>query len=129
MAGTYLCDTNAAIALIKGETRPLELIDTADEVFASTVTVGELYFGAEKSAKVKNNRATVDKFIESVEVLLCDVNTSRHYGKIKQQLKSKGRPIPDNDIWIAALAIQHDLTLLTRDAHFAEVAGLAIQGW
>jgi tRNA(fMet)-specific endonuclease VapC len=57
------------------------------------------------------------------------MTAARFYGRVSHQLRVKGRPIPQNDIWIAALAIQHNLTVLTRDSHFAEVDGLATQSW
>ncbi len=62
-------------------------------------------------------------------VLLCDVETARYYGDIKNQLRLKGRPLPENDIWIAAVALQHNLTLVTRDAHFQEIENLQVVGW
>jgi tRNA(fMet)-specific endonuclease VapC len=62
-------------------------------------------------------------------VLVCDVETARHYGRVRNELRRKGRPIPENDIWIAATARQHDLILVTRDPHFDEVEGLPIEAW
>jgi tRNA(fMet)-specific endonuclease VapC len=62
-------------------------------------------------------------------VLGCDTATARQYGRIKNALRARGRPIPDNDIWIAAIALQHDLTLLSRDRHFGAVAGLVVETW
>ena len=59
----------------------------------------------------------------------CDVSTARHYGKIRELLRAKGRPIPENDIWIAAHAQQYDLTLVSRDAHFSAVEGIRIEAW
>jgi tRNA(fMet)-specific endonuclease VapC len=61
--------------------------------------------------------------------LLCDTETARRYGEVKNKLKLKGRPLPENDVWIAALALQHDLTLVTRDAHFQEVESLKTAAW
>jgi len=62
-------------------------------------------------------------------VLACDTETAREYGQIKNSLRAKGKPIPENDIWIAAIAIQYDLTLVTRDGHFTEIEGLATETW
>lgn len=64
---------------------------------------------------------------ERVTIVPCDQATAEKYGRIRHALKVNGRPIPDNDIWIAALAIQHSLTLVTRDAHFQEVESLSLQ--
>ena len=62
-------------------------------------------------------------------VLACDAETAQHYGQIKNRLRAKGRPLPENDIWIAALALQHGLILVSRDAHFNEIAGLSVVAW
>ena len=59
-------------------------------------------------------------------ILVCDTETARQYGRIKVELRRKGRPIPENDMWIAAVALQHGLTLATRDAHFDAIDGLTV---
>jgi len=64
-----------------------------------------------------------------LSVLACDQATAREYGQIKARLRAKGRPLPENDIWIAAIARLHGLTLVTRDQHFREVEGLAWEAW
>jgi tRNA(fMet)-specific endonuclease VapC len=61
--------------------------------------------------------------------MLCDRATARQYARISHQLRKKGRPIPQNDLWIAALAVQHHQTVLTRDAHFNHIDGLLIKSW
>ena len=60
---------------------------------------------------------------------MCDEQTANEYGLIKISLRAKGRPIPDNDAWIAALARQYNLPLATRDEHFAEVEGVVLERW
>ena len=62
-------------------------------------------------------------------MLGCDTQTARHYGQVKNQLRVKGRPIPENDLWIAAVARQHALTLVTRDKHFSDIDDLPTVGW
>jgi len=62
-------------------------------------------------------------------VLNADDNTANHYALIKSALLKKGKPIPENDIWIAAVAVQYELTLITRDNHFKEVEGLTMESW
>jgi len=62
-------------------------------------------------------------------LLPCDSTTSRFYGEIKTWLRRKGRPLPENDIWIAASAMQHSLPLVTRDAHFEEIEHLELVRW
>ena len=94
----------------------------------STV-LGELYYGARKSAHAAGNLARIDDFAGSVAVLSCDALTAQYYGQIKDRLRLKGRPIPENDIWVASVAQQFGLPLATRDEHFREVDGLAVGVW
>lgn len=129
MSGTYLLDTNAAIAQRKGDSALLKLIEDAEKVFVSSITLGELYFGAYKSGRVEANLADTEMQALSGAVIVCDVGTARIYGRIRHQLRTKGHPIPENDVWIAAIAIQHQLTLLTRDEHFKAVENLPLQSW
>lgn len=129
MSGIYLLDTNAIIARMNDDANVLSTLMEATQVFLPIIAVGELYFGAEKSTKVEENKSKVTDLIELAVVLMCDVKTAEHYGIIKNHLRQKGRPIPENDIWIAAIAMQHGLTLLTRDNHFNEITGLAVKSW
>jgi tRNA(fMet)-specific endonuclease VapC len=129
MAGIYLLDTNAAIALNAGDPALLEKLQEADEVFVPAIVLGELYFGAEKSGRAEENRQRVDTLADRWTIHDCDSVTAQHYGRIKNQLRTLGRPIPENDIWIAALARQHDLVLVTKDQHFSHVEGLKSASW
>ena len=122
MSGRYLLDTNVVIALFAGEPAVRENAGRAEEVFVSSVAIGELCFGARKSGRARENLA------RNV-VLGCDTETAFHYGEIKNALRVKGHPLPENDIWMAAVALQHDLTLITRDAHFNEIEGLTTIAW
>jgi tRNA(fMet)-specific endonuclease VapC len=79
--------------------------------------------------KKELNRRKIEKLAESALVLASDRNTAKEYGKIKFNLKSKGFPIPENDIWIAAIAKQHDLILVTRDKHFNHIDLLQLESW
>ena len=83
-----------------------------------------LYYGVNKSAHRAANAARVDAFADELTVFECDAETARHYGAIKDELRLKGRPVPENDIWIAAIAIQRGLMLATRDSHFNQIPGL-----
>jgi tRNA(fMet)-specific endonuclease VapC len=62
-------------------------------------------------------------------VIPCDATTARHYARLRNRLRGKGRPIPENDLWIAATAIEHGLVLVSRDEHFAQVEGLLVESW
>ena len=129
MSGRSLLDTNIIIALFASDAAVKTCLADADEVFVSSIAIGELYFGAWRSARVQDNLARVDDFATNNVVLMCDTETARRYGEIKELLRARGRPIPENDIWMAAIALQHDLILVTRDAHFEAVDGLRLAAW
>jgi len=129
MSGRFLLDTNVVIALLEGETVVQDQLAQADEVFVSSIALGELYFGSKKSGRNETNLARVDELARDSVVLGCDTDTARRYGEVKNALRLKGRPIPENDIWIASIALQHGLTLITRDGHFNEIDGLTVQVW
>jgi tRNA(fMet)-specific endonuclease VapC len=127
--GRFLLDTNIIIALFLEEPRILERISTASEVLVSSISIGELYFGAYSSSKVQENLSLIEHFTGDITVLVCNLDTAKRYGDIKHILKEKGEPIPENDIWIAAIAQQYDLTLVTRDKHFDSIENLKIELW
>jgi len=128
MPGRVLLDTHVIIAFFSGE-KVVSKQFTESEVFVSSTVLGELYYGARKSAHATANLAKIDQFSAAVQVLSCDVVTAQLYGQIRDRIRLKGRPIPENDIWIAAVAIQHGLPLATRDDHFKEVDDLPIKIW
>lgn len=128
MAGKFLLDTNVIIALFLGDKHVSERVAQA-EVSVPSTALGELYYGARKSAHAAENLARIEQFAAATQVLSCDAVTAWIYGEVRDGLRLKGRPIPENDIWIAAVAIQHDLMLVTRDDHFNEVGNLRRENW
>lgn len=129
MNGRFLLDTNIVIALFANEDAVQASLTNATEVFIPAIVLGELYYGAYKSTRITANIAKVNEFAVSNIILACDSGTAQEYGQTKNELRSKGRPIPENDIWIAALAKQYSLTLVTRDAHFGGIDNLTIVTW
>lgn len=129
MSGRYLLDTNIIIAIFADEVTVKENLLQANEVFIPTIAVGELYYGAPKSAQIQTNMAKIAQLVSHTQILVCDVVTAQKYGDIKNKLRLKGRPLPENDVWIAALALQHQLILVTRDAHFQEVENISTIVW
>jgi tRNA(fMet)-specific endonuclease VapC len=127
--GRFLLDTNVIIALFARDPMIHERLSNASEVFIPCIVIGELYFGSYKSLKVQENLNRIDEFALSNTVLPCDIETAKKYGDIKNRLKEKGQPIPENDIWIAAIAQQYALTVVTKDAHFNLVENLKIELW
>jgi tRNA(fMet)-specific endonuclease VapC len=129
MPGRFLLDTSVIVDLFRADLSARQRIAAADEVFLPCVALGELYYGAERSTRRSEVVAQVDVLAASLPVLPCDLETAQSYGRIKQHLRSKGRPLPENDVWIAAIAIQNDLSLLTRDGHFLDIEGLMLDRW
>ena len=129
MSGRVLLDTNIVIALFSGDREVTERLHTVPAVFVPSLVLGELYYGARKSAKFKSNCAKIDEFRSRNVILPADEETARHYGRLKAHLRSKGKPLPENDIWIASLAEQYRLTLITRDRHFHEISDLKLVMW
>lgn len=127
MSGRRLLDTNIVIALFAQDPAVLQRLQRVEEVFVPCIVLGELYFGASKSSQAKQNIVRIDEFAIDNAVLGCDAETARIYGEIKATLRKKGRPIPENDIWVSAIAHQHRLTLITRDVHFEEIDGLRVE--
>lgn len=107
----------------------IDQFDQAEEILLPSIVLGELAFGARKSSHASENLARIDDLSQQVVILDCDGDTARQYGAIKNALRLKGRPIPDNDIWIAAIARQYHLTLVTRDTHFVEIDDLLSETW
>ena len=129
LSGKYLLDTNITIALFAGDPLVQEKVRNAEYIVAVPPVIGELCFGAQKSNRVTENLHKIDILVQQSLVFRCDLETAQWYGIIKNQLRRKGTPIPDNDIWIAAIAMQHGLILVTRDAHFDNVESLQTERW
>lgn len=115
MSGRYLLDTNILIAFLRGEERVSRSLQAAEEIFVPAIVVGELYYGASNSSRPEANRALIDEFVRGRAVLSCDLAAAREYGRIKAALKARGTPLPENDIWIAAVATSQGLSLVSRD--------------
>jgi tRNA(fMet)-specific endonuclease VapC len=122
-----LIDTNVIIRFFKGETELFSLFDEMEKLYISSVSVGELMYGAALSQKADFNRENYFCFCEQMKVLYPDLEVAKSYGRIKASLKMKGRPIPENDIWIAATALAADLTLVTADSDFSFVDGISVE--
>lgn len=93
------------------------------------VALGELEYGANLAALPDRQHEAVRTFMEGATLLLPTARTAAEYGRIKAALKTAGTPLPENDVWIAAFAMERGLPLATRDAHFASVPGLIVQDW
>jgi len=120
-------DTNAYRALAKSDPKALDLVQRAEVIGMPVPVLGELRSGFLGGTKALQNEAGLLKFLDfpRVRILACDEQTTHFYGELKLQLRRQGTPIPINDVWIAALAIQHRMTLFTYDRDFDRLPQLA----
>lgn len=119
-------DTNAYVAFKKGDEDIIEVIRYADAIGVSAIVLGELLAGFALGTKQQTNRRELDAFLDSprVRVYPVGLDATAYYALIYKQLRGKGRPIPTNDLWIAAGCMQEGFRLLTADKHFSEIDGL-----
>lgn len=129
MSGNYLLDTSVLIELFAKDSDILARLEKAESTFIPSIALGELHYGARKSSHVEKNLEQLEQLASTVVVLACDSETSYWYGIVKDNLRKAGQPIPENDIWIAAMTLQHELTLATRDKHFQAVENLKSEMW
>jgi tRNA(fMet)-specific endonuclease VapC len=127
-AGNILLDTNCAIELI-ADVDVAEAFYAMGRAFISSISVGELSFGAYNSMHAERNLSNIRALLAEIPVLDCDAESADWYGRIRHQLKRSGKPIPDNDIWIASVALQYGLKLATKDRHFSHIEGLECIVW
>lgn len=124
-----ILDTNAVSALLAGEPGLVEVLGPAPRHHLPVVVLGEYRFGLLRSRRRKSLEVLLDTLIEESLVLLVDEATTQAYARVRHELRGKGRPIPENDVWIAALARQHDQPVVSRDGHFDDVPGLRRLSW
>ena len=113
-------DTNRYSDLCRGNVDVVKHVSSADEVWLPFIVLGELRAGFAVGSQGARNEAVLRRFLlkPGVDVLYADEQTTYHYANVYRQLRKQGTPIPTNDMWIAALVLQHSLTLYDRDAHF-----------
>ena len=113
-------DTNRYTDLCRGDVSVVEMVELADQVWLPFIVLGELRAGFAVGNQGPRNEAVLRRFLlkSAVSVLYADEQTTHHYAAIYRQLRKQGTPIPTNDMWIAALVLQHSLVLFARDTHF-----------
>jgi len=132
MAALYLLDTNILIAALKGHPNVRQRLETLplSSLRLSAIVLGELQFGAEKSAHGERNRARLAALTERLPLLGLDAESTRHYARLRALLERRGTPIGANDTWIAAQALAIGATLVTdNEREFARVPQLALENW
>jgi tRNA(fMet)-specific endonuclease VapC len=124
-----ILDTNGLSALADGDMKLAPLLQQAAELAVPVVVLGEYQYGIRLSRHRMRYESWLTEFLSTCRVLVIDERTAGLYAEIRHELKRIGHPIPENDIWIAALARQHNFPLLTRDQHFDFVPRLTRLNW
>lgn len=119
-------DTNIAISLLNNQANIFSTLKKFDTIYLPSIVCGELLFGAKNSKLSIKNTKRYYEFIESCKILDANLISSENYATIRLQLKEKGKPIPENDIWIAAICITNNIPLFTLDKHFSYIDNLKL---
>ena len=126
MSGKIAFDTDVAIMFLNGNEVIDALLAKQTEVYLPVIVTGELIFGALNSKHAEQNLARHKKLIQKSRILTITETTANTYAKTRLSLKKKGKPIPENDLWIASLCIEHKIPLLSNDAHFEDIEHLTL---
>lgn len=124
-----IVDTNALSAFADGSSLAIAALQSAGEVSVPVIVLGEFRYGITHSRRHREYEAWLEQYLAAFRVLEVTNETAVEYALLRSELRHLGRPIPANDVWIAALCRQHDLPLLSRDAHFDHVRRLRRQTW
>ena len=129
MARGILLDSSVVIPHLRGRLDLGAQVAPGEPLFLPLTALGELYKGVFKSSQPQKNRFLLETFLRTVAVLHPDTATAVHYAQISVDLERKGTLIPENDVWIAAVAVECAMPLATRDLHFGHVTGLQLLRW
>jgi predicted nucleic acid-binding protein len=124
-----ILDTNAISDLFSGNTRLATVLERATPVCLPVVAIGEYRFGLLRSRRRTELERDLGRLIDESVLLPLELDTTTCYAEIREELRLEGRPIPVNDLWIAALARQHELPIVSRDPHFDLVKDLERRNW
>ena len=124
-----ILDTNALSAIADNDSSAVRLFREADSIELPVIVLGEYRFGIAQSRRSSEYEKWLSELIAATRILAVDEETSSVYARVRTELKKAGHPIPSNDLWIAALARQHKLPLLSRDGHFDFIPNLKRIAW
>jgi tRNA(fMet)-specific endonuclease VapC len=122
-------DSNIVIEIFAGNKVLADKINELPSFYISSIVLGELYIGINRVVNKRKHLNKLAFFLELCTVLNVDETTARFFGEITASLYKKGKPIPTNDVWIAASVIQHNLTLISYDKHFKEIDNILLESW
>ena len=124
-----ILDTNAISALFVADLTLISLLAGTDRHHLPTIVIGEYRYGLTRSRERGALARLLDELVAASIVLPIELATTVHYAAVRDELRTQGTPIPENDVWIAALARQHGLAVVSRDTHFDQVAQLVRRAW
>ncbi|MCS6920095.1 MAG: PIN domain-containing protein [Fimbriimonadales bacterium] len=126
-----LLDTSVLVPVLRGQETLEARLHSLEEAYLCAPVLAELLIGALRSARPDQAVEGVHSLVSRLAqpVLACDEQTARRYAELETALRQQGTPIPPNDVWIAAVALQHDLTLATRDLHYQRIPELEVEMW
>ncbi|MDP3504118.1 MAG: type II toxin-antitoxin system VapC family toxin [Myxococcales bacterium] len=125
----FALDTNAVSALFEGDDALVALLGRADRLSLPVIVVGEYRYGLQRSRHRRQLESLLQQLVAASEVLTVGLETTVVSAQTRERLRARGRPLPENDVWIAALCLEHDLELVTRDGDFEHVEGLRTASW
>ncbi len=121
-------DTSVVVDVLRSDPAMVQRYAQINPVISATV-LGELLYGAQRARRPERQRALIANLLSRSRIVSCDGATAQQYAAIRHRLEQQGTRIPENDIWIAAAAAQHQLTLATRDPHFRHLHWMLIEQW
>jgi predicted nucleic acid-binding protein len=124
-----ILDTNALSAFVDGDPDLRRTIEHETDLAIPSIVLGEYLFGVRESRHRGRYETWLRANASGFLMLAVKSSTAAHYAEVRSELKAAGRPIPTNDLWIAALAREYRSPLVTRDKHFGAVRGLKVLGW
>jgi tRNA(fMet)-specific endonuclease VapC len=124
-----ILDTNAVSGLLEGDAALEALLSREARHELPVIVIGEYRYGLVRSRRRRSLFALFDELIRESNVLSVGIETAAVYASVREALRAKGTPIPENDVWISALAIEHGLDIVSRDTDFDRVAGVRRRSW
>ena len=127
--GGRLLDTSVIVEVLRSNAAIVEFLGgIGNDIYIPAIVIGELLYGANKSAETEHNTEMVHKFTNKAKILAVDADVAEYYAQIKNDLLKTGIKIPENDLWIAAIAKKYGLALVTFDNHFKHINNLETIG-
>lgn len=129
MSGKIALDTDISIKFLNGDKTIESFLSKYSEIYLPAIVVGELIFGALNSKHAEQNLARHKKLIQRAKILEITEATANIYAKIRMSLKKKGKPIPENDLWIASVCIENRIAFISNDGHFKDIDNLILKSF